>query len=170
MIGPIENDHRDLGLCIPGLLQTPDYARELHRAGRPGDAEEEIETLVATRMERKTVLTETNGPTLWVLVDEPVPRRPVGSPKIMRDQIGYLLEIADHPKVSIQAIPFDTGAHAGQTCCFILLALPGGMTVACVELAQLPRAIGVRDSKDPDGPKLVVARDTFAVLVAELKR
>ncbi|TDC43770.1 XRE family transcriptional regulator [Actinomadura sp. KC345] len=92
------------GLCIPGLLQTPDYARELHRAGRPGDTEEEIESLVATRMERKTLLAEANGPTVWVLVDEPVLRRPVGSPKIMRDQIGHILESSEHPKISFQVI------------------------------------------------------------------
>lgn len=121
------------GLCIPGLLQTPDYARELHRAGRPGDTEEEIEALVATRMERQTILTGTTGPTLWALVDEPVLRRPVGSSKIMQAQIEHLLEATDHPRISLQVIPFDTGAHAGQTCCFILLTLPGGTTVAYSE-------------------------------------
>lgn len=121
------------GLCIPGLLQTPDYARELHRAGRPGDTEEEIEALVTTRMERKSLLTETAGPTLWVLVDEPVLRRPVGPSKVMHDQIGHLLEAADHPKISLQVIPFDTGAHAGLTCCFSLLTLPSGVTVVYAE-------------------------------------
>ncbi|MFI0407317.1 DUF397 domain-containing protein [Actinomadura sp. 3N508] len=40
----------------------------------------------------------------------------------------------------------------------------------CVELAGLVEGVGVRDSKDPGGPKLVVRRDVFAVLVAELKR
>ncbi|WP_279433689.1 Scr1 family TA system antitoxin-like transcriptional regulator [Actinomadura sp. KC345] len=30
-------------------------------------------------------------------------------------------------------MPSDTGAHAGLTCCFILLALPGGMTLAYSE-------------------------------------
>lgn len=121
------------GLCIPGLLQTPDYARELHRAGRPGDTEEEIEALVTSRMERKALLTATPGPTVWVVMDEPLLRRPVGSAKVMREQIGHLLEVADHPKVSLQVIPFDTGAHAGLTCCFSLLALPGGVTVVYAE-------------------------------------
>jgi transcriptional regulator with XRE-family HTH domain len=121
------------GLCIPGLLQTPEYARELHRTGRPGDTPEEIEALVTSRMERKALLTATNCPTLWVVMDEPVLRRPVGSAKIMREQIGYLLELTDHPKVTLQVIPFDTGAHAGLTCCFSLLALPGGVTVAYAE-------------------------------------
>jgi hypothetical protein len=40
----------------------------------------------------------------------------------------------------------------------------------CVELASAPDAIAVRDSKDPDGPKLVLGRDKFTSLVAILKR
>lgn len=40
----------------------------------------------------------------------------------------------------------------------------------CVELADLGKAVGVRDSKDPDGPKLVLRRVEFATLVAALKR
>lgn len=86
------------GLCVPGLLQTPDYARELLRAGRPGDASEEIEALVTTRMERKAFLAEPDAPTLWAVVDETVLRRPIGSRKIMHDELGYLLEVVDHPK------------------------------------------------------------------------
>lgn len=40
----------------------------------------------------------------------------------------------------------------------------------CVELASAPGVVAVRDSKDPDGPKLLVGRDEFAALVASLKR
>jgi hypothetical protein len=41
---------------------------------------------------------------------------------------------------------------------------------ACVEVASLDPGIGLRDSKNPDGPKLVVSRNAFAALVADLKR
>nr|WP_279473278.1 DUF5753 domain-containing protein [Actinomadura darangshiensis] len=121
------------GLCIPGTLQTPDYARELLRAGRPGDTVEEIEPLVESRMERRTFLAEANAPKLWAVVDETVLRRPVGSAKIMQAQLAYLLESTEHPKITLQALPFDTGAHAGLTCSFILLTLADGVTVACAE-------------------------------------
>ncbi|TDE27870.1 DUF397 domain-containing protein [Actinomadura sp. 6K520] len=40
----------------------------------------------------------------------------------------------------------------------------------CVEVASLDSGIGLRDSKNPDGPKLVVSRNAFAALVADLKR
>jgi hypothetical protein len=44
-----------------------------------------------------------------------------------------------------------------------------GAQGSCVELADLPAAIAVRDSKDPDGPKFVFGRAAIAALVAEVK-
>ncbi|MFC6884745.1 MULTISPECIES: DUF397 domain-containing protein [Actinomadura] len=41
---------------------------------------------------------------------------------------------------------------------------------SCVEVAALARNIGVRDSKDPDGPRLALPTDTWRVLVERLKR
>ncbi|TYK46010.1 DUF397 domain-containing protein [Actinomadura decatromicini] len=40
---------------------------------------------------------------------------------------------------------------------------------ACVEIAHLPQAIATRDSKSPDGPRILLARDEFAALVTTLK-
>ncbi|GAA0559340.1 DUF397 domain-containing protein [Actinomadura livida] len=39
----------------------------------------------------------------------------------------------------------------------------------CVELASAPGIIAVRDSKNPDGPKILMGRDKFAALVGLLK-
>ena len=46
----------------------------------------------------------------------------------------------------------------------------GGNGGECVELASAPGVVAVRDSKDPDGPKLLVGSEEFAALVASLKR
>ncbi|TYB48628.1 DUF397 domain-containing protein [Actinomadura chibensis] len=40
----------------------------------------------------------------------------------------------------------------------------------CVELASTSDTVAVRDSKDPDGPKLFVDRRAFAALLSDLKR
>ncbi|GGV07344.1 hypothetical protein GCM10010182_27980 [Actinomadura cremea] len=40
----------------------------------------------------------------------------------------------------------------------------------CVELASLPMAVAVRDSKDSDGARLVLDRGDFRSLVNDLKR
>ncbi|HEY7485118.1 MAG TPA: DUF397 domain-containing protein [Streptosporangiaceae bacterium] len=45
----------------------------------------------------------------------------------------------------------------------------GGDEGACVELSGLPGAVAVRDSKDPDGPRLVLPRPAFRALLTHLK-
>jgi Domain of unknown function (DUF397) len=39
----------------------------------------------------------------------------------------------------------------------------------CVELADLATAVGIRDSKNPDGPKLVIGRHALCSLVTRVK-
>ena len=39
----------------------------------------------------------------------------------------------------------------------------------CVEVAHLPEAIAVRDSKDPDGPKLILTPHTWSAFVDRTK-
>ncbi|WP_433143902.1 DUF397 domain-containing protein [Actinomadura nitritigenes] len=41
---------------------------------------------------------------------------------------------------------------------------------SCVEIAQLARNIGVRDSKDPAGPKIALQPAGFRVLLDAVKR
>ncbi|WP_433151040.1 DUF397 domain-containing protein [Actinomadura nitritigenes] len=45
----------------------------------------------------------------------------------------------------------------------------GGNDDACVELAWLSGLVGVRDSKDPEGPRLRVSARDFGGLVARIK-
>ncbi|MFD0855628.1 DUF397 domain-containing protein [Actinomadura adrarensis] len=40
----------------------------------------------------------------------------------------------------------------------------------CVEVTSVPGTVAVRDSKNPEGPKLLVSRRAFAALLAELKQ
>ncbi|GAA1778644.1 hypothetical protein GCM10009735_06000 [Actinomadura chokoriensis] len=40
---------------------------------------------------------------------------------------------------------------------------------ACVEVARFPEAVAVRDSKNPDGPKLLLTPHTFQTILNNLK-
>ncbi|RAY10638.1 DUF397 domain-containing protein [Actinomadura craniellae] len=40
----------------------------------------------------------------------------------------------------------------------------------CVELAPLPPGVAIRDSKNPDGPKIVLAGSAFMNLLTRVKR
>ncbi|TQM71200.1 uncharacterized protein DUF397 [Actinomadura hallensis] len=40
---------------------------------------------------------------------------------------------------------------------------------ACVEVARFPQAVAIRDSKNPDGPKLLLTPDAFRAILNDLK-
>ncbi|WP_030677313.1 Scr1 family TA system antitoxin-like transcriptional regulator [Streptomyces rimosus] len=94
---------------VPGLLQTEAYARELLHAARPNVA---VEELLAARLDRQKLLAVGNPPTLWVVLDEAVLRRQVGSASIMRAQLAHLLRAQEaSERVVVQVLPFRQGAH-----------------------------------------------------------
>jgi transcriptional regulator with XRE-family HTH domain len=99
-------------VLIPGLLQTDQYARAVLRT-RIGDTDEEIDAMVAARMERQTVLAKDRPPTFWAVLDEGVLHRPVGGPHVMREQLDRLADAARRPNIVIQVIRTSAGAHDG---------------------------------------------------------
>jgi DNA-binding XRE family transcriptional regulator len=97
---------------VPGLLQTPAYARAVLRAGMPHAAAEEIERLVALRVERQALVRRADKPPLlWVVMDETVLRRAIGGRQVMREQVDALAEATELPNVRLQIMPFAAGPH-----------------------------------------------------------
>lgn len=110
---------------VLGLFQTADYARAVVRAVRLDLSDDEIERHVAFRMRRQRLLDQDELPELWVVLDEGVLYRRVGGHKTMQRQLERLLEVADHPKVHLQVLPFDAGEHAGIDGGFTILGYSG---------------------------------------------
>jgi len=108
-------------MLVPGLLQTEDYARAIFRA-RFGMTSEEIDEQVAARLKRHEILAREQPPALWVIVDEAVLRRPVGGRCVMREQVNRLIDAAQRPHVSIQAISSAVGAHRGLSAGAFIIA------------------------------------------------
>lgn len=125
--------HNFAPLAVPGMLQTDDYARAQLTAGMPGHPPEHVDELVAARLQRKEILDRDTGPMLYAVLDETVIRRPVGGAAVLRAQLDRLVEWADHPRVTIQIIPFATGAYAGLTSPLVLLRLPDRGDIAYIE-------------------------------------
>ncbi|POX53324.1 transcriptional regulator [Streptomyces sp. Ru71] len=106
---------------VPGLLQTEDYARGVLRSGAIGQTRpEDIERHVALRMQRQDLLAREDAPRLWVVMDETVLRRPVGSAQVMRAQIEKLLDATQLPHVTLQVAEFSAGPHPGTYGPFVL--------------------------------------------------
>ncbi|MEU6844906.1 helix-turn-helix transcriptional regulator [Streptomyces sp. NPDC046716] len=98
---------------VTGLLQTPEYAHAVLRGGLPNGSEEELARRVELRLRRQGLLDREDAPTLWVVMEEAVLHRMVGSPDVMREQIERLLDMSELPHVSIDIVPFSAGAHIG---------------------------------------------------------
>jgi transcriptional regulator with XRE-family HTH domain len=109
---------------VPGLLQTEEYAKAMIRAARPDITDDEVERRVRVRMGRQSLLTQDDPLDLWVVLDEAVVSRPVGGDAVMRAQLARLVEAADLPNVTLQVLPFDSGAHAGMDGTFAILDFP----------------------------------------------
>ena len=120
---------------VPGLLQTPEYARAV-LATRPNTAEDEIDNLVAARLARQDILTrdEPPAPLLWALIDEGVLHRPVAPAEVMHDQLMFLVQVSRRPNVTVQVLPYSAGGHTG---------LLGAFTIA--DLGSNPGTVNVED-------------------------
>lgn len=92
---------------VYGLLQTEDYARAVLATGMPDG----LDSLVAARMERQRIVERERPPLSWVILDEAVLHRPIGSQEIMRAQLVRLLDFATNRWMRIQVLPFVAGEH-----------------------------------------------------------
>jgi transcriptional regulator with XRE-family HTH domain len=119
---------------VPGLLQTPDYARAFFRATRPNDSPESAGRLTELRMARQARLTSDPLLHLWAVLEEVVLQRPVGGKAVMRAQLDHLYELVAQPNITIQVMPTARGAHAGLDGDFSLLSFgQAGTDVVYVE-------------------------------------
>lgn len=111
---------------MPGLLQTPEYARALLTSSR---LVVDVEAAVEARMKRQEIITRPHPPLVWVLLDENVLYRPVGGRDVMREQLAHLWKATEFPHVTIRVVPQSAGFHLGLDGSF------NSLTLANTELA-----------------------------------
>jgi hypothetical protein len=83
-------------------------------------SEEEVIRRAETMTWRKTILLRQSPPKLWAVVDEGALHRPIGGREVMVAQLRHLMDMCDHPAVTLQILPFTVGVHR---------AMHGGVTV-----------------------------------------
>ncbi|MEV8309426.1 helix-turn-helix transcriptional regulator [Streptomyces flavidovirens] len=116
----VREDHYSC-MYVPGLLQTRAYAEAVHRASEMRCTEQEIAHMVDIRMKRQELLDRDDPPHIWAVVDEAVLRRVVGGRAVMREQLRHILELAKRPHITVQILPFASGAHAAAVGSFVIL-------------------------------------------------
>jgi hypothetical protein len=105
---------------VPGLLQIEDYARAVIRLGTL-TSEDEIVRRTRARISRQEILHRENPPKVWAVLDEGALRRVIGGPQVMRAQLLHLIDMCDHPAVTLQILPFTAGAHRAMGGPFTIL-------------------------------------------------
>ncbi|MFF5212933.1 helix-turn-helix transcriptional regulator [Streptosporangium sp. NPDC000396] len=139
-------------LIIPGLLQTVDYARAI-LSGKPGVTQDRVETALAARIDRQHILDRDDPPMLWVVVDEGVLTRPIGSEAVMAGQLDHLLAMAERPRVTIQVLPRDSWSTTGLLGAFFIARTRNVQDMAYVESSARGQIIG-----DPDDVMEITAK------------
>ncbi|MEV0263973.1 helix-turn-helix transcriptional regulator [Streptomyces sp. NPDC050617] len=123
---------------IPGLLQTPEYARVLaqsavKRGAITGEQADERVTLLA---ERQAALVRSSPPLVFVTLDESCIRRPMGEPAIMDAQLARLVEFAELPNTMLQVAPFEMGERRPFNLPITVLTMADRSLTSYAESAQ----------------------------------
>jgi transcriptional regulator with XRE-family HTH domain len=105
---------------VPALLQTEDYARAIIKGIAPKIDPRILQRRVEVRLRRQQLLVQDKPPRYRVLLDEAALHRRVGGSAVMAAQLDKVLELELDGKATVQVIPFDVGAHAGQDSNFVL--------------------------------------------------
>ncbi|WP_075733758.1 helix-turn-helix domain-containing protein [Streptomyces acidiscabies] len=142
---------------IPGLLQTPDYARAVFSYMNPGLPEREVDTKVEYRMRRRAVI-EGDAPTPYeAIIHEVALRLRVSDRKSSKAQLRQILDLLETGRVAVRVIPTDQDGFAGSGASVMYVGGP------------LPRLdTGLRDS--PTGGAFVDAEAQLDRLRALIRR
>lgn len=106
---------------IPGLLQTPDYARAMCGVLVPEVSVERTEEFVEVKRRRQGRLAGEPPLPLSVILDEAVLHRAVGGPAAMARQLDHVIEATRIYQVTVQVIPYGAGAHAAMDSTFTIM-------------------------------------------------
>ncbi len=154
---------------IPGLVQIPEYARQLIGPGPDG------EWMLATRLARQALLTKPGAPRVRFVVDESALHRPIGGPGVMRDQLDQLLRARAKPNVSVHVIPTSVGAHPGLDGSFVMLTFPEREPHVYIEARRVGLFLTRPQDVEPfiDGMREIdtklLAEDRSAELISQIK-
>lgn len=136
-------------LIVPGLLQTRAYAEAVIAGSSPEVTTADVEKRVKVRMRRQDRIREPEQPLrLWAVFDEAALRRVVGDKQIMREQLEHLIEVSELPHVTVQVLPFETGAHPGVTGQYAILEFPEESDSSVIYLEGVTSDLYLEKSED----------------------
>ncbi|MET8113055.1 helix-turn-helix domain-containing protein [Streptomyces prasinus] len=119
---------------LPGLLQTPGYAREVLTAG--GLRGKGLDQQINARTGRRELLEGEGAPRFRTILSEAVLRTALLDTHEWQGQLEHLAEMAERPNVVVQVLPFSSGPYGLDSTDVWFLRLRQGRTVAYTENAH----------------------------------
>jgi transcriptional regulator with XRE-family HTH domain len=122
---------------VPGLLQTPEYARAVMLANPAMVSPEMLDNFIGIRRERQARLEHGTDVRLDAVIWEPALTTTVGGGETQRGQLGKLLELMNRPNISVQVLPLEAGDQASMSGSFVLFSFGSEGTVSTIFVENL---------------------------------
>ena len=122
---------------VPGLLQTPEYAKAVMLANPAMISPDKLENFISIRHERQARLEQGTDVRLDAVIWEAVLITTVGSDEVQRGQLSRLLELMDRPNISVQVLPLEAGDQASMCGSFVMFSFGSERSVSTVFVENL---------------------------------
>ncbi|SHK74400.1 helix-turn-helix domain-containing protein [Streptomyces yunnanensis] len=135
----VELERQAIAICefaptvIPGLLQTPEYARAVTVAANPFVSDSYVEEKVSARIERADILKGEDRPEYWVVLHESTLCTPVGGPAAMAGQLEHIARLMRERTVVVTVLPHSVGAYPSMGGMLTLMEFPDAPPTAYTE-------------------------------------
>ncbi|MGO8893689.1 MAG: helix-turn-helix domain-containing protein [Streptosporangiaceae bacterium] len=140
---------------VPGLLQTPEYARAVMLVNPAMISPAKLESLISIRQERQARLEQGTDVRLDAVIWEVALVTTVGSDEVQRGQLGRLLELMDRPNISVQVLPLEAGDKANMSGSFVMFSFGSERSVSTVFVETLTSSQYLEGDQELRGYTLV---------------
>ena len=141
--------------AVPGILQTPEYARAVMLANPAMISPDKLENFISLRRERQVRLEQGTDVRLDAVIWEVALVTTVGSDEVQRGQLGRLLELMDRPNISVQVLPLEAGDKASMSGSFVMFSFGSERSVSTVFVENLTSSQYLEGDEELRGYTLV---------------
>jgi transcriptional regulator with XRE-family HTH domain len=133
---------------VPGLLQTPEYARAVAAADPNCTDDEQRAHAAGVTLTRQRVVLAERSPRLEFVIAEGALHQVVGGAAVMRPQLTRLADLAG-ASLSLQVLPFTAGAYAAAGCgSMSVLRFADTPGLGVIHLAALSGGVSLEDQDE----------------------
>ena len=140
---------------VPGLLQTPEYARAVMLANPAMISPDKLDNLISIRQARQARLEQSTDVRLDAVIWEAAVITTIGGDEVQRGQLARLLELMNLPNISVQVLPLEAGDKANMSGSFVTFSFGSERSVSTVFVETLTSSQYLEGDQELRGYTLV---------------